>query len=90
MPIEMLSKSKNEVEFKLMGERHTFPQLLVGELLKNEHVDFAAYKLEHPLNSDSIVLVRTKDKDPVKVVDDTCKVLEKQLEEFQKKLKAIK
>ena len=90
MQVEVIQKSKTEMEFKLTGERHTLPQLLKTELLNNSEVEFASYKLPHPLGADSMFYLKTKGKDPKKVLDEACKSIEKQLEEFRKKANALK
>ncbi|MDO8427834.1 MAG: DNA-directed RNA polymerase subunit L [Candidatus Diapherotrites archaeon] len=90
MDLEILSKSKTELEFKLLGERHTLPQLLKSELLKDPKVEFASYKLNHPLDNYSVFYIRSPDKDPKKALDDACKNIEKQLTEFKKNAKAAK
>ncbi|MCD6434205.1 MAG: DNA-directed RNA polymerase subunit L, partial [Candidatus Diapherotrites archaeon] len=51
MEIEILSQSKNAVEFIIKNERHTFPNLLRDKLLSMPNVSFAAYTLEHPLDN---------------------------------------
>ncbi len=49
MRIEILRKGENMIEFHLIGEDHTFANLLVESLHKNKHVKFAAYSIDHPI-----------------------------------------
>jgi DNA-directed RNA polymerase II subunit RPB11 len=88
MEIEILKNEKDCVEFKLVGERHTFPNLLVHELLKDDKVVFAAYRLEHPHDPDSTVIVKTKGKTASKVLLDACRGVTKELSEFQKEIRS--
>ena len=90
MELEVLSKTKNELEFKIKGERHTLPQLLKAELLKDPKVELVSYKLNHPLDADSIFYIRTEGKDPKKVLEEACKTIESQLDDFSKKAKSLK
>lgn len=87
MEIKVLNKEKDLLEFKVIGERHTLPQLLKNKLLNNSSVEFVSYKLEHPFDSDSLFIVRTKGKAPSKVLLDACTDLEKELKVFSEKLK---
>lgn len=49
MKIEVIKREENYLEFYLEGEDHTFANLLVETLHRNEHVTFAAYVIEHPI-----------------------------------------
>ncbi|MBN2127523.1 MAG: DNA-directed RNA polymerase subunit L, partial [Candidatus Diapherotrites archaeon] len=90
MKIEVLNKDKNMVEFKLIGERHSLPSLIKSVLLEDSSVEFVSYKLEHPLDSDSVFVLRTKGKEPSKVLESAIKKIESELIDFEKKvLKAL-
>jgi DNA-directed RNA polymerase subunit L len=49
MKIEVIKKEDNKLEFYLEGEDHTFANLLVEVLHEDEHVEFAAYSIDHPI-----------------------------------------
>ncbi|HDH44967.1 MAG TPA: DNA-directed RNA polymerase subunit L [Thermococcus sp.] len=49
MKIEVIKRDKNLLEFYLVGEDHTFANLLNETLHENKHVTFAAYAIEHPV-----------------------------------------
>lgn len=87
MEIKVLSEKKNEVEFLIVGERHTFPSLLRDALLKDSAVEFAAYKLKHPMDGDSMFVVRTSGKTPAKALQDALKKINSDLEEFATNMK---
>jgi len=89
MEIEVLVSKKEFVEFRLKGERHTFPQLLKHFLLKDPKVEFASYKLNHPRDHDSLIVVKTKGKDPKKALTDAAKKVSDEAAEFKKSLKAL-
>ena len=86
MDIKVLREEKDLLEFKLIGERHTIPQLLKKKLMEESAVKFVSYKLEHPLDSDSLFIVKTSGKSPAKVLQEACSAIEKDLKEFGSKL----
>ena len=60
MEVKVLSKSKNELRLEIVGEDHTFCNLLQNVLLEDKNVELAGYDQPHPLIRSSIVYVRTK------------------------------
>jgi len=87
MEIEVLKEEKNLFEFMIKGERHTLPNLLKTKLLDEPEVEFVAYKLNHPMDNDSVFVLRTKSKDPKKVLLDALKKIDSDLDEFTKAVK---
>lgn len=60
MEIKVLSKSKNELKIEIVGEDHTFCNLLQNVLLEDRNVEIAGYDQPHPLIRSSVVYLRTK------------------------------
>ena len=60
MELKILSKSKNELRLEIVGEDHTFCNLLQNVLLQDKNVELAGYDQPHPLIRSSIVYLRTK------------------------------
>jgi DNA-directed RNA polymerase subunit L len=60
MEVKVLQKTKNELKIEIVGEDHTFCNLLQNVLLKDRNVEIAGYDQPHPLIRASIVYVRTK------------------------------
>jgi DNA-directed RNA polymerase subunit L len=58
--VKVLSKSKNELRLEIIGEDHTFCNLLQHVLLEDKNVELAGYDQPHPLIRSSIIYVRTK------------------------------
>lgn len=83
MEIEFTKKQANHVEFKLMGETHTFANLLKSHLVDDPNVEFVAYKLEHPMDKDALFVLRTKGKEAKKVLLDAAKRVQEDVEELQ-------
>lgn len=91
MKIEFLEDRKNEAEFRMVGERHTFPALLKSQLLKDPEVTFVAYKMPHPLASETVFYVKTEGKDAKKAIAEACREIASNVKEFGQALrKALK
>lgn len=60
MEVKVLSKSKNELRLEIVGEDHTFCNLLQNVLLEDKNIEIAGYDQPHPLIRTSIVFLRTK------------------------------
>ena len=60
MEVKVLQKSKNELRIEIVGEDHTFCNLLQSVLLQDKNVEIAGYDQPHPLIRSSVVYVRTK------------------------------
>ncbi|MFH0970186.1 MAG: DNA-directed RNA polymerase subunit L [Candidatus Diapherotrites archaeon] len=91
MEIEFIKKQARHVEFKLLGETHTFANLLKSHLMDDPSVEFVAYKLEHPMDKDALFVIKTKEKDAKKVLLDAAKKVEEDVKDLQGALdKALK
>lgn len=87
MEIEIIKNQQNHAEFLIKGERHTLPNLLRSRLLMDKSVVFAAYKLNHPLDNNSVFVLKTKGKAAKKALQDACKKIDGELGELRKELK---
>jgi DNA-directed RNA polymerase subunit L len=83
MEVKVLVNEKNVLEMELTGVDQSLAQLLAERLNADKDVDFASYKVEHPITADPKIYVRTKKGDPAKLV------LEK-LDEIKKELLGFK
>ncbi len=88
MQIEIIQKKPELIEFKLIGETHTFAQLLKHYLLQIPEVKFASYKLEHPMEKDAIFIVRTAGKDAKQALIEANKKILQDVEELRKKIES--
>ena len=91
MELKILKNEKDEIEFIMKDNRHTFPNLLRSRLLKTSGVSFAAYKLKHPLDNESQFIVKTKGKSAKKALTEATKAIDEDLitlrKTIEKKLK---
>ena len=70
MRIEILKHEGNELEIKFKNATVTIPSFLVALLQKDKDVEFAAFKIIHPSSDDILLYVKTKSKDPKKVLEE--------------------
>lgn len=83
MDIEVVKSEKDLIEFKLIGETHTLSNMLVQELLGIKGVEFSSYKLEHPSDNHSVIVVKTDGKlKPDAAVKKAVEALEKTIKDF--------
>jgi DNA-directed RNA polymerase subunit L len=60
MDVKVISKSKNELRLEIIGEDHTFCNLLQNILLEDKNVELAGYDQPHPLIRSSIIYLKTR------------------------------
>ena len=89
MDLEVLRKEKNELEFKLLGQRHAFPNLLRKTLTAMKEVEFVSYRLNHPMDADSVFFLRTKNEDPKKVLQKAIDQIVSETKEFDSEIKKL-
>jgi len=82
MEVKVIKKDKNLLEVELRGESVGFVNLIKEELWNDKDVDEAAYVKEHPYMSEPKLYVKTKEKEPKKVVENALKRIQSQLKEL--------
>lgn len=70
MKARVLKEDERGIEFELIGAGHTFCNSLREALNKHKKVEYATYKIEHPLLSNPKIYVRTKVKITKKVEEE--------------------
>lgn len=86
LEVKVLSKSKSELRLEIVGEDHTFCNLLQSILLEDRNVEIAGYDQPHPLIRSSIVFVRTKrEVSPEKVLLNALAGIQELNKEFNEK-----
>jgi len=60
MKLNITKEDEEGFEIEIEGEDHTLCNLLVASLNKNDGVEFAAYKIEHPLIGKPKVFLKLK------------------------------
>jgi len=65
LQIKILKDTSQELKLEIAGEGHTLCNLLEKTLLEDETVEIAGYDIPHPLTSNTILYIRTKEgRDP--------------------------
>ena len=86
MEVKILNKTKNELKLEIIGEDHTFCNLLQNALLEDKNIEIAGYDQPHPLIRSSIVYLRTKrDASPEKVLLTALSTIREVNKEFKEK-----
>ncbi len=84
MEFKVLDEEKNKLVFELVGENHTFCNLLKSELKKVKGVTLASYRIEHPLVGIPTFILETKGTEPRKALKEALKSVKKLAIDFQK------
>lgn len=80
-------KAENRIELVLRGEDHTMANLIVKLAIRKPHVTYAAYRIDHPLVGEPIVIIATDGKrDPLDVLSEVMMDIVKLSDEFISKL----
>ncbi len=88
MKINIIEEANNEIKVEFEDDDiHTLPNLIVNEVLKDNSVEFAGYNVPHPLEKKAIIIIRTKRKDPKKVVFEAVERLKEEVKKFESALK---
>jgi DNA-directed RNA polymerase subunit L len=98
MKLNITKEDAEGFEMEIEGEGHTLCNLLIASLNKNDEVEFAAYKIEHPLIGKPKVFLKLKEveektgdkKDRFgykKLIKNSLKELIETIEELEKKFK---
>jgi len=86
MEVKVVSKAKNELKIEIIGEDHTFCNLLQNALLNDKNVEIAGYDQPHPLIRSSIIYLRTKrEASPEKALLSALEYLKEENKEFDEK-----
>jgi len=85
MEIKVLKRDKGELRVEVVGESHSFCNILQNFLLKDDSVEFAGYDLPHPLVGNPVLYLRTKGKrKPETALTDAAESLRENLEKIRK------
>ena len=84
MEVKILVNEKDNLELELVGADQSLAQLIAERLNQEKGVEFAAYKMEHPLVGSPKVTVKTKKGDASKLVLEKVGEIKKEVAEFKK------
>ena len=84
MEVKILVNEKNVVEVDLGDMDQSLAQLLVEKLNEDKDVDFASYKVEHPLTGTPKIFLRTKKGDASKLLLEKLDEVKNEVLDFKK------
>ncbi len=84
MEVKILVNEKNTLELELSEVDQSLAQLLAEKLSSEKSVDFAAFKLEHPIIGNPKIILKTKKGDPEKLVLEKLEEIKKDVADFKK------
>ncbi|MEM0240087.1 MAG: DNA-directed RNA polymerase subunit L [Candidatus Nezhaarchaeales archaeon] len=88
MKIRILEKNEKSLRFEIIGEGHTFCNILRDFLQRNPDVEFAAYRIDHPLVANPVFYVRVKSGRPEDVLKKAAEEIISALEDFKVMIKS--
>ena len=89
MEFKIIEESKTKLIFELVGETHTFCNVLKKELQGIKGVNIATYKIDHPLVGIPRFQIETKDVEPRKALKEALKNLKKNAKDFENEVKKL-
>jgi len=85
MEPRVIEHSTFEIKFEIVGEGHSFCNLLRRTLLQEDSVDFAGYNIDHPLLASPVFTLKTERRHAHTVLRDALEKMLARTEEFRKK-----
>lgn len=92
MQVQLLEKEGSKMKVKIVGEGHTFANILRKKLHEDDRTESAYYNIDHPLLSDPVLkIITSENNSPKEVLMSVASNLGEEYEEVQMKLeKALK
>ena len=91
MEVKVLENTKHKLVIEVPGEDHTLFNILSQELMNDKEVKIGGYLVEHPVINIPRLIIETKTKSPVKVLQEAIKSVKKLNDTFAKAVeKAVK
>jgi len=88
MEVKYLKEEKQEAEIEM--DNLTIAEVLRAYLNKDDKVEFAAWKREHPMKKEVILKIKTKGKSVKKALSDAASQIEKEADSLLAKFKKAK
>jgi DNA-directed RNA polymerase subunit L len=90
MKLNIKTKEPHYVEIEITGVDRAFPEALRELVLEDDDVEFASYTIDHPQVGIPLLIVRTKKKSPIFVINHALKTLRKQAAALKAEVKEMK
>ncbi len=86
MELKIISAGDKEVEFEIVGGEYTLAELLTTRLNEKKGVEFASYRVAHPLVSSPRIYVRVSSGKALTLISETLDELRKEVASFREAL----
>lgn len=86
MELKIISAGEKEVEFEIVGGEYTLAELLTSRLNQKKEVEFASYRVAHPLVSNPCIYVRVSSGRALTLITDTLEELKEEVAAFREAL----
>ncbi|VVC00094.1 DNA-directed RNA polymerase subunit L [uncultured archaeon] len=90
MEVKVIKNEKEYMELEIIGEEYGLVNTIKELLLEDKSVEFAAYRMDHPLVASPVLMIRVKEGSPLFALRSAIKKLKKQATEFKDSLKDAK
>jgi DNA-directed RNA polymerase subunit L len=88
LEIESFEENENILKMTVLGEGHTFMNLLRYYLTSSDEIEYAGYTMRHPLETRSDLFIKTKEGTAKDALLASLQVIQDHIEEFEQKFKA--
>ncbi len=88
MEFKYIKEEKNEAEIAL--DNLTVAEVLRAYLVKDDNVEFAAWKREHPMRKEIVLKIKTKGKSVKKALEDASELIKEEADKLVSEFKKAK
>lgn len=90
MEVRVVSKTDRELVLEIVGEDHTLGNMLMKEALKHPNVEYAAYRIPHPLrNIMEFTIIVKEGASLSNVLAEIISMLKSEVSEFKKLIEEV-
>ncbi len=86
MELKIISAAEKEVEFEIVGGEYTLAELLTARLNDKKGVEFASYRIAHPLIANPRIYVRVSSGKALTLISETLEELKGEVAAFREAL----
>ncbi len=86
MELKIISAEDKELEFEIVGGEYTLAELLTSRLNEKKEVEFASYRIAHPLIANPHIYVRVSSGKALGLVTETLREIGEEVKAFREAL----
>jgi DNA-directed RNA polymerase subunit L len=90
MEIQVIKNEKEYLEIAIKGEEYGLVNALKEILLEDKSVEFAAYRMDHPLVASPVLMIRVSEGSPLFALRSAVKKLKKHATDFKEAVQEAK